>query len=134
MEEFNITFFVYNESNHGIDLATIQMWWNSTDVSSHVQNLGSGLYFVSLDPITVKPGEDPILLEFTISALGYADRSIEIYFAVDPDTLLGDIVILSDQFPFFIIVAIVTSITGGIGIAGVILFLLRRKKGIVEAP
>ncbi|KKM96110.1 hypothetical protein LCGC14_1181430 [marine sediment metagenome] len=134
MEEFNITFFVYNESNDGIGSSTIQMWWNGSDVSSNVQNLGNGLYFVSLDPITVKSGEDPILLEIAISASGFENRSFDIYIAVDPDTLLGDIGKLSEEFPIVIIVTAVISIIGGIGIASVIFLLLRRRKGKIGEP
>jgi parallel beta-helix repeat protein len=81
---FNITFYVYNGFNEGIDFASIQLWWDDTEVSSTVQNLGGGFYFVSLDPITVAPGEDPILLKMSIYADGYEDLYYETYIAVDP--------------------------------------------------
>ncbi|MFX1323121.1 MAG: ABC transporter substrate-binding protein [Promethearchaeota archaeon] len=86
-EEFNITFSIYGGIGQPIDFATIEMWWDGVEVSSKVQNLGSGIYFVSLDPITVAPGEDPILLNMTISADGYHDKYFETYLAVDPDVL-----------------------------------------------
>lgn len=86
-EKFNITFFVYKDSGQGIDFATIQMWWNGTGVSSNIQNLGGGIYNVSLDPITTFPGENPILLNMTISANGFEDKYFETYIAVDPDVI-----------------------------------------------
>jgi len=129
IEKFNITFFVCNESNHGIDSGTIQMWWNSSDVSSHIQNLGDGYYFVSLKPITVKPGEDPIILEIAIFTFEYEDLFFETYIAVDSDTLIKDD---ASEFPFHLIMIIITSIAGGIGMVGAILFLLHRRKGVIE--
>jgi len=131
IEKFNITFFVFNESKHGIGSGTIQMWWNGSDVSSHIQNLGNGFYFVSLEPLTVKPGEEPIILEIAISTSEYEDFSFETYISVDPDILIEDDIIPS-EFPFFLIIIIITSIASGIGITGAILFLLRRRKGVSE--
>lgn len=84
IHEFNFTVYVYNETNQAIEKATIQMWWDGTDFSFLVQNLGSGLYFFSLEPITVAPEEDPILLSMTISADGYEDLYYDTYIAVDP--------------------------------------------------
>ena len=86
-EEFNITFYIFNVNHSGLIVDSILMWWNSIEVSSSVQNLGGGLYFVSLEPITVAPGDDPILLDMTISADGYEDKYFEAYFAVDPDVI-----------------------------------------------
>ena len=103
------------------------MWWNGSDVSSSVHNLGSGLYFVSLEPITVIPGEDPILLEMNISASRYEEKSFETYIAVDPDILLEERGKLAEDSPLLIIIITSTSITGGI-IIGAIAFLLRRRK------
>jgi hypothetical protein len=77
ISEFSFEFYVYNESSKGIDFASIKMWWNGVDVSPDVQNLGNGHYFVSLEPITVAPGEDPIVLNMTISAPGYKDKYYE---------------------------------------------------------
>ncbi len=87
LEHFNLTFFVFDEIGQGIDSATTQMWWNGNDVSTDVQNLGNGLYFVSLEPITIAPGEDPILLIMVISAAGYEDKYFETYIGVDPEVL-----------------------------------------------
>jgi hypothetical protein len=89
-DEFEFIFFIYNETDNGIDSATIQMWWDGTDVSGSVLNLGGGSYIVTLDPITVSPTEDPILLNMTISAAGYEDNYYEAYFAVDPDKTIPD--------------------------------------------
>lgn len=91
---FNITFYIYSilEVIGGynildIDNAEIQMWWDGTEVSTDVQDLGGGLYFVSLEPITVLPGEDPILLDMIVSIPGYEDKYFESFIAVDPDTI-----------------------------------------------
>jgi len=86
-DEFIIEFLIYNGINEAIDFAIIEMWWDGVEVSSSVQNLGSGIYSVSLDPIIVVPGEDPILLNMTVSADGYNDKYFETYLAVDPDVI-----------------------------------------------
>jgi len=128
LEHFNLTFFVYDEIKLGIDSATVQVWWNGVDVSVNVQNQGEGLYFLSLNPITVAPGEDPILLTIIISADGYQDKAFETYIAVDPDTLDKDGVEPAEELPLIIIIVAITSIAGGIGVAGVALILLRKRK------
>ncbi|MFX1497670.1 MAG: hypothetical protein ACFFBH_09105 [Promethearchaeota archaeon] len=84
---FNFTFSISDEEGTSIDSATIQMWWHGTDVSSDIQNIGGGLYLISLDPITVDPGEDSILLTMIASASGYEDAYFETYISVDPDLL-----------------------------------------------
>ena len=127
MEEFNITFFVYNDSGYGIDFTTTQILWNRIDVSTDVQNLNNGLYFIILNPISVIPGEDPILLNMSISAGGYQDRHLEIYLAIDLDIISG-----TETFPLFTIIIISSAIVGGIGLAGVIMVLLRKRKGLKE--
>ncbi|HEC38616.1 MAG TPA: hypothetical protein ENI29_10295 [bacterium] len=127
IEEFNITFYISNESSQGIDSVTIQMWWNGGDVSSSVHNLGSGLYFVSLEPITVKPGEDPILLKINFSASGYEDKSFETYITVDPDVILGDDSTGGEAIPGYSIFFIGLIAVGTIGLIYVI---FKRKQQI----
>ena len=78
---FNITIFVYYKNEIGIDSATINAWWNDMDISTDTQNHGGGYYLISLDPIFVVPGENPILLNMTISADGYEDKYFETYLA-----------------------------------------------------
>lgn len=85
---FNITLFIHDENNSGITVDSIQMEWNGTDVSSSVVAIGTGLYFVSLTPITVSPGDDSILLNITVSADGYVVKHLGVNLAVDPETLL----------------------------------------------
>ena len=128
IEEFNFTFSVYNGSSQGIDFATIQLWWDGAVVSSEIQNLGSGLYFVPLDPITVAPGEEPILLNMIISADGYQDKYFYTYLTVDPDTLDKEVGELAGEFPLVVIIIASTSIAGGIGVVGITIFLLRKRK------
>ncbi|MFX0030945.1 MAG: FG-GAP repeat domain-containing protein [Candidatus Hermodarchaeota archaeon] len=79
---FNFTFFISDETNYGLDPVNIQMWWNGNDVSSDILNLEGGNYFASLEPITVEDGEDPILLNMTISAFGYTEHYFETYISV----------------------------------------------------
>ncbi len=86
-DEFYIEFLIYNGINQVIDFATIEMWWDGVEVSSSVQNLGNGIYSVSLDPITVAPGEDPILLNMFVSVDGYYNKYFETYIAVDPEVI-----------------------------------------------
>lgn len=131
-EKFNITFSVKNKNGQGIDFAMIKMWWDGTDVSNSIQNLGNGLYFISLDPITVAPGEDPILLNMIISADGYQDKYFETYLAVDPDTLDKITGKPAERFPLAIIIIASTSTVGGIGVAGVTIVLLRKRKRASE--
>jgi len=126
-KEFNITFFLFNETGHGISNASIQLWWDETDVSSNILNLGDGMYFISLDPITVEPGEDPVLLNMTISATGFEDKYFETYLAVDPDILDKESGKIAEAGPLIIITIISTA--GGIGIVtGIIAILHKRKK------
>ena len=132
LEHFNLTIFVCNETELGIDSAIIQIRWNGVDVSNDVINLGNGFYFVSLEPITVAPGEDPILLNVIISADGYQDKSFETYIAVDPDTLDKEIGESAEEFPLTIIIIASISIAGGIGVAGITIFLLRKRKRASE--
>jgi len=126
-DAFNITLSLFNELNQEVDSASIQMWWNGTDVSKDVVNLGSGFYFVSLNPITVSRGEDPILLNMVIKVDGYEDKYFSTYFAVDPNTLEKDGTQNTGMTPLTIIIIASTSVIGGIGIAGVLVIWLRKK-------
>lgn len=132
LEHFDVIILVRDETELGINLAVIQMWWNGVNVSDNVINLGNGFYFVSLDPIIVAPGEDPILLNMIISADGYQDKSFETYIAVDPDTLVKDGKKPVEEFPFATIIIAISSIAGGIGVVGITLVLLRKRKRISE--
>ena len=125
--EFNIKFMVYNESGDKINFATIQIWWDGYYVSNEVQNLGNGLYLISLDPITVLPSEDPILLNMTISASGYEDKYFEIYIAVDPDTLQKDGGKPTQEFLLPLIITL-SAVSAGVIIGLVSIFWYRRKK------
>ncbi|MFX1495160.1 MAG: extracellular solute-binding protein [Promethearchaeota archaeon] len=89
---FKITFYLSNATGDPINDATFQMWWNGIDVSSSVQNHGNGNYSVNLTPITVISGEDPILLNMTITANGFNDKYFEIYIAVEPESPNDEII------------------------------------------
>lgn len=62
------------------------MWWDGDIISpSAITNLGSGLYNVSLNPIFVAPGEDPILFNMTITTTRHGDKYYETYIAVEDE-------------------------------------------------
>jgi len=127
-DEFNITLFIFDENYQGIAFAIIQMWWNGEDISDNIINLGNGLYFISLEPITVMPGEDPILLSMIVSTDGYEDKHFETYLAVDPETLEKGVVKDGDEFPPTIIIIAVISAVGGIGATIITIGILRKRK------
>ena len=106
------------------------MWWNETDVSTDIQNYGNGLYFISLAPITVAPGEDPILLNITITALGYEEKMFETYIGVDPDTLQKSSGVPFDELSLPIILTISVLSSGAI-VGVIVLFWQRRRKKAV---
>ena len=86
--EFIITFNSSSETGFGPWEQSIQIWWNGITVpSNNIKKLGNGLYNVSLTPIFVAPGEDPILLNMTITAAHHSDKYFETYLAVDPDVI-----------------------------------------------
>ncbi|MFX1499483.1 MAG: hypothetical protein ACFFDH_00810 [Promethearchaeota archaeon] len=93
--------------------------------------ISNGLYFVSLEPITIAPGEDPILLNMTISADRYEDKTFETYIAIDPDTLVKDRK-PSEQLPLIIIIIVIISTVMAIGVATATLFLLHKKRQTSE--
>ncbi|MFX1497863.1 MAG: extracellular solute-binding protein [Promethearchaeota archaeon] len=126
-EYFNMTFFIHNRMGSGIDNVIIQMWWNGIDVSADIQSMENGLYFISLDAITVVPGEEPILLNMTISASGYANNYYEKYISVDPDSLLKGEGEPTGEFPLTLII-VISSLSGGTLIALAGIYWLRKRK------
>ena len=125
-EEFNITFYTHNETGEEIDFAIIQIWWDGIDVSTDIQNLGSGLYFISLDSVTVAPGDDPILLNMTISAIGYEEKYFETYLAIDPATLQKGEGGLSEELILSLIITF-SVISAGAIIGAISIYWLRRR-------
>ena len=123
-DSFDFTFNVTNEHGTGIDSANILILWDGVDVSSDIQNLGGGIYFISLDPILVAPGEDPILLTMTVSASGYDDTYLETKVSIDPDTVRKGSP--SIGFPVGIIV-IVSTVSAG-ALFGIIIYIYMRKR------
>ena len=132
-EDFNISFFIYDDTGQYIDFAIIQVWWNGADISNIIQNLGNGLYLISLDPITVAPGEDPILLKMAISASGYEELQFETYLAVDPATLEKEAGKGTEEIPTIIVLIAIISTIAGIGVATISVVLLRRRKRTSQA-
>ena len=100
LNNFNITFFISNETGHGVAYSKIQMWWDGINVSEEVVNLGGGSYSISLGSITVASGEDPILLNMTVLVNGYEDKYFETYLSVRPCDLIKtiDIEIIDQLF------------------------------------
>jgi hypothetical protein len=67
---------------------SIQMWWNGIILPKNsIINLGNGVYNISLTPILIEHGEDPILLNMTISEEYYRNKYFETYIAVDPESV-----------------------------------------------
>ncbi|MFX1409467.1 MAG: ABC transporter substrate-binding protein [Promethearchaeota archaeon] len=120
-DEFYIEFLIYNGINQAIDFAIIEMWWDGVDVSSSVQNLGGGFYSVSLDPITVAPGDDPILLSMFVSAEGYYQTPYEMKIAVDPDLI--NKAPKEPEIPGYELLVLI-----GVSCAALLIFLRRIKK------
>jgi len=87
--KFDIIIFVYYNDEIAVDSATINAWWNGIDVSVNTQNRGGGFYLISLDSIYVALGENPILLNMTISADGFEDKHFKTYLAVTKERALA---------------------------------------------
>ena len=51
IEDFNLTFSIFDDFDQIIDFATLDVWWNGSNVSTDIQNLGNGIYFISLAPV-----------------------------------------------------------------------------------
>ncbi|MFX1573904.1 MAG: nitrous oxide reductase family maturation protein NosD [Promethearchaeota archaeon] len=129
--EFIVTFTVQSEIGQGIINATFQIWWNDSDVSENVVKLGNGLYSVSLKPITVAPGDNPILLKMMVSAFGYEDKLFETYLAVDPEILGKQTGKRAEGVPLITITIIAVIITAaGIGLTSVAIIILRKKNRV----
>ena len=109
----------------GLDILTISLnaWWNGSEVSSlNIADLGNSLYKISLIPIFVNSGEDPVLLNITISAAHHMDKYFETYITVDIlDKGIGVTRGIAGMDPLII------SIAGGIGLVGITIYLLRKK-------
>jgi len=77
-DEFKITLNILDWKNQGILGANITIWWNEYQVQgSDIKEMGNGDYNITLNPIFVSPGDDPILLKMTISATGYSEKYYE---------------------------------------------------------
>ncbi|UCD00797.1 MAG: right-handed parallel beta-helix repeat-containing protein [Promethearchaeota archaeon] len=133
MTEFNIIINVFSEVRIDFSIETIQILWNDILVpSKNITKIGKWLYNLSLTPIFVNMGEEPILLNITISAFGYETSFFETYIAVDPDTLEKGIVQDGDEFLFLILITALISTAGGIGATIITIGILRKRKPTKE--
>ena len=143
-EQFNITFYVFNASDYdwGISEAEIEIWWNEVNVTDDLMDKGFGNYSISLEAITVQPGETPIKLNGTLNAIGFIPQDFEFYIAVDPELIDktvspplspangdDDNAQKEEGSELPIVTLLVISIGSAIGIVGVVLVLI--KKGII---
>ncbi|MFX1274695.1 MAG: hypothetical protein ACFFAT_06570 [Promethearchaeota archaeon] len=144
-DEFIIVFLVQNTFGQGISFATMQVWWDGDELpTSNIINLGGGSYRVLLSPITVIPGDDPILLNMSISASGYLDGYYEMYLAVDPEVLDKDDNGGTDgadgdddnnggnQDGLFEAILIIVGASLGIGVVAVATFFIRKRRVLRE--
>lgn len=116
-EEFLIKFSVKNFWGVSINSAIINAWWDGNHISDQIEKLeDDGIYQISLTPITVPPGDPPILLRMLVSADGYQEKNIELYIAVDPE------VINKEPNGNLILILIIT--IASISIASLAIFLL----------
>ncbi|MFO7798089.1 MAG: right-handed parallel beta-helix repeat-containing protein [Promethearchaeati archaeon] len=90
VDEFTITFFISNATYHGVEEVSITAYWNGTDVSANITELGSGYYMISLDPIFIAPGESGIDFEASLSKNGFEELSYSSEFSIDPEALQKD--------------------------------------------
>lgn len=128
-EEFFFKFKLYNDTGHGIWLSSIQMWWNGTNVSSSILSTMDGNYYVILNPIIIFLGEDPILLNMTISANGYQDKYYEIEISIDPDALEKNGGGAPGDFPLLLIITITALCSGAVvGLISLYWFKLRKRE------
>ncbi len=97
-DDFLLEFFVKDNLGLEIDFARIDAWWDGVNVSDHVDNLGSGIYQISLNPDTINFGDTPILFTITASAENYLDGEFEMDFIFDFDIYKLEIEILNQEF------------------------------------
>ncbi len=142
-----LTFYVSDaiNPNQGVEWADILSWtilWNGTDVSDDIIPIGGGMYKISVGPITISPGGDPILLNMTISAVGYEQRELEFLILVDPEIInkkpeLGTLppsgggedgnAKKAEEFGIPIIILVVVGVGSAIGASAITIFILRKR-------
>ncbi|MFX0134570.1 MAG: NosD domain-containing protein [Candidatus Hodarchaeota archaeon] len=153
LESFNISEILGKyEINFYFDfhIESIEMWWNETVVpSNNITDLGDGQYNISLTPIFIEPGENPILLNMTISAKHHLDKYFELYLAVDPEAVDkepkskqplparaggdgddDDEGIEDAELDVLIITLLLVGIASAIGIAAVAIILVKKRMAI----
>ncbi len=84
--EIIIKFILYNAKFENISDASILAYWNSTDVSSGITQIGEGYYQLKLDPIFIDLDMEVPRLILIISVPGYDDLNREIFL-----TLLNEV-------------------------------------------
>lgn len=83
--EFIVTLNISSGLGFNPWIKFIQVWWNGILVPSNsIIEIGIGLYNISLTPIFVVPGQDPILLNMTIKSANHIDKYFETFLSVRP--------------------------------------------------
>ena len=125
--EFSIEFMIFDSFGRPIDFAVVEICWDGDAVSSEdITNKGEGIYNVTLTPILVLSYDTQILLNMSISALGYEDKYFETLIAVDPDILKVD---NSPITPIAVIIINALLISGIIALVTIIsVFYFKKRK------
>jgi parallel beta-helix repeat protein len=83
--EFIVTLDISSGLGFNPWIKFIQVWWNGSLVPSNsITEIGVGLYNISLTPIFVVPGQDPILLNMSIKSSNHIDKYFETFLSVRP--------------------------------------------------
>ncbi|KKN30409.1 hypothetical protein LCGC14_0834410, partial [marine sediment metagenome] len=121
---FNMTIQISSELNFGTRELSIQMWWNGILVPSNdIEDIGNNLYNISLTPIFVEPGENPILLNMTLGAPHHKDKYYQTLIAVEQESEPVSISAIPGYSIFFI------GLTA-VGTIGLIYVIFKRKQQI----
>ncbi len=131
VDEFIITLKIIDGDGNNIEGATIQVWWDGDDVSTSMEEMGNGLYNITLDAILVGPDDPPILLNFSISSSGYENLYYELEISVDP--IAVSVAKIAGDEPFNILsffmtpagIIIIVVIIGGVV---VVIIIIKKKK------
>ena len=139
--EFVLTIKISSGIGLNPGIQSVQMWWNGTLVPpTNIDELGNGLYNVSLSPIFVEPGQDPIIFNMTITSSNHRDKYFELKLAVDPKAVKStsptppneadddDNDEVAERLNMMLIILVI-SIVSGCALVGVVIIVVLIKKG-----